>query len=135
MSELVAQAPLLARVDRTIHPRCEMYGYSRAVRVGAHVHVAGTTAEPSVAAAGAGMLEQAESALERIRSALESVDASVADVVRTVTYVTDASLFAEVARAHKSMFDDIRPVASLVEVSAFAAPEYLIEIEAYAIVE
>ena len=115
-------------------PYEEQYGYSRAVRVGAHVHVAGTTASPSVAEAGAGMYEQAVSSLARIADALERLDASVTDVVRTVAYVTDASRFDEVARAHKEIFDEIRPVASLVEVTGFASPIYLVEIEAYAIV-
>jgi enamine deaminase RidA (YjgF/YER057c/UK114 family) len=111
-----------------------MYGYCRAVRVGDQIHVSGTTAEPAVAEAGAGMYEQAASALGRIVNALAELDASPADVVRTVAYTTDVTRFEEVARAHRGVFGDVRPAGTLVEVGNFVSPIYLVEIEAYAVV-
>ena len=112
----------------------DVYGYCRAVRVGNTIHVAGTCArleeldDTSTHA-------QAVAALELIASALAEVGAGPSDVVRTVTYVTDIGDAMEVARAHKAMFDEIRPVSTLVEVSALADPGYTVEIEAYAIVD
>jgi enamine deaminase RidA (YjgF/YER057c/UK114 family) len=98
-------------------------GYSRAVRTGATVSVAGTTG------AGATIAEQARDALARIESALREVGASLTDVVRTRMYVTDIGRWREVAAVHADAFGDIRPVATMVEVSALIAPELLIEIE------
>lgn len=115
-------------------PYEEMYGYSRAVRVGDHVHVAGTTAEPSQVE-GADAYHQAASAIRRIAASLEEVGASLADVVRTVTYVTDIADVDLIARAHKEAFGDVRPAATLVQVAALIDPSYVVEIEAYAIVE
>lgn len=112
----------------------DRYGYCRAVRVGDHVHVAGTTAQPPHVD-GCDAEEQARAAIAIIADALGRVDASLADVVRTVTYVTDIADMEAVARAHREAFGAIRPVATLVEVSALALPEYLVEIEAYAIVD
>ena len=112
----------------------DVYGYCRAVRVGNSVHIAGTCArldeldDRSTHA-------QAVSALAIIADALAEVGASPADVVRTVTYVTSIDDALEVARAHKAMFDDVRPVATLVEVSALADPGFTVEIEAYAIID
>lgn len=112
----------------------DRYGYCRAVRVGDHVHVAGTTAQPPHVD-GCDAEEQARAAIGIIADALARVDASLADVVRTVTYVTDIADMEAVARAHREAFGGIGPVATLVEVSALALPEYLVEIEAYAIVD
>jgi enamine deaminase RidA (YjgF/YER057c/UK114 family) len=112
-----------------------MYGYCRAVRVGGQIHVSGTTADPSVAEAGAGMYEQAASALSRIVNALAELAASPADVVRTVAYTTDVTRFDEVARAHREVFGETRPAGTLVEVGNFVSPDYLVEIEAYAILD
>lgn len=115
-------------------PYEEMYGYSRAVRVGDHVHVAGTTADLSDVE-GADARQQAASAIRRIAVCLEEVGASLADVVRTVTYVTDIADVDLVAGAHKEAFGDVRPVATLVQVAALIDPSYVVEIEVYAIVE
>jgi enamine deaminase RidA (YjgF/YER057c/UK114 family) len=112
-----------------------MYGYCRGVRVGNQIHISGTTADPVVAESGAGMYEQTASALQRIVTALEELDASPADVVRTVAYTTDAALFDEAARAHREVFGDVKPAGTLVEVGNFVSPVYLIEIEAYAVVD
>ncbi|NNK91965.1 MAG: RidA family protein [Acidimicrobiia bacterium] len=112
----------------------DVYGYCRAVRVGNAVHVAGTCArldelhDHSTYA-------QSASALDIIARALSDVGASPADVVRTVTYVTDIDDALDVARAHKAMFDGVRPAATLVEVSALADPAFTVEIEAYAVID
>ena len=112
----------------------DVYGYCRAVRVGNTVHVAGTCARLEELD-DRSTHSQAESALGIITAALNEVGASPADVVRTVTYVTNIDDALEVARAHRAVFDEIRPVATLVEVSALADPGFTVEIEAYAIID
>jgi enamine deaminase RidA (YjgF/YER057c/UK114 family) len=106
-------------------------GYSRAVRIGPHVAVAGTT--------GAGPADdiaaQTRDALRRIAIALEQAGAGLSDVVRTRIYVTDISRWREVGEVHAQVFGEIRPVATMVEVSALIAPELLVEIEVDAYVE
>jgi enamine deaminase RidA (YjgF/YER057c/UK114 family) len=102
-------------------------GYSRAVRVGSHIVVAGTTGSGDTVA------DQTREALRRIQIALHQVGASLSDVVRTRIFVTDISLWHEVGAVHAEVFGDIRPVTSMVEVSALIAPELMVEIEADAI--
>jgi enamine deaminase RidA (YjgF/YER057c/UK114 family) len=104
-------------------------GYSRAVRVGPHVAVAGTTGAGDDAAA------QARDALQRIEIALQGAGATLADVVRTRIYVTDISQWREVGEVHAEVFGDICPASTMVEVSALIAPEFLVEIEADAYLE
>lgn len=109
----------------------DVYGYCRAVRVGDHVHVAGTTArEPNL---DGDAYVQAKAALEIVAAALAEAGSGPADVVRTVTYVTDIADFDLVARAHREMFSEVRPVATLVQVVALVDPRMKVEIEAYAI--
>ena len=103
-------------------------GYSRAVRTGPHVVVAGTTG------AGDDVAAQAREALRRIEIALHEVGASMAEVVRTRIYVTDISRWREVGTVHAEMFGEIRPVTTMVEVSALISPELMVEIEADAYV-
>jgi enamine deaminase RidA (YjgF/YER057c/UK114 family) len=111
-------------------------GYSRAVRVGQWVSVAGTTA----ALNGGGVVggddigAQAREALRRVVAALEQVAAAPEHVVRTRMYVTDISRWEEVGRAHGEVFGDVRPATSMVEVSRLIDAALLVEIEADAVI-
>lgn len=111
-------------------------GYSRAVRVGDRVLVAGTTATlPDGSIAGEGDAgAQARQALENIAAALERAGATLADVVRTRIYVTDIGRWEDVARAHGEVFGAHPPVTSMVEVRRLIDPRMLVEIEAEAVI-
>ena len=109
-------------------------GYSRAVRVGNVVEVAGTTAQDGDGVTGADAYAQTKRALEKIGDALAAAGASFADVVRTRLFVTDISQWEAVGRAHGEVFGDIRPASSMVEVKALIDPRMLVEIEATAII-
>ena len=111
-------------------------GYSRAVRVGNIIEVAGTTAvdaEGQVVGAG-DISKQTDYIFNKIRNALNDAGSKMSDVIRTRMYLTDINDWEAVARVHGDVFSDIKPVSTLVEVSGLIDKELLIEIEVSAVV-
>lgn len=109
----------------------EIVGYSRAVRIGNTIEVAGTTAvddEGEVVGAG-DVGAQTRFILQKIERALHDAGAMMADVVRTRMFVTDITQWEAIGRAHGEFFRDIRPVATMVEVKGLISAEMLVEIE------
>tara|TARA_B100000161_G_scaffold94797_1_gene66840 strand:- start:43 stop:450 length:408 start_codon:yes stop_codon:yes gene_type:complete len=111
-------------------------GYSRAVRVGNIIEVAGTTAvDAEGQVVGAGDIgEQTDYIFNKIRNALNDAGSKMSDVIRTRMYLTDINDWEAVARVHGDIFSDIKPVSTLVEVSGLIDKELLIEIEVSAVV-
>lgn len=111
-------------------------GYSRAVRVGNIIEVAGTTAMDGDLLVGKDdVYEQAVFIFKKIEKTLIELGATMNDVVRTRIFVTDIYHWEEIGKAHAEFFKEIKPVATMVEVSALITPDLLIEIEVSAILE
>jgi enamine deaminase RidA (YjgF/YER057c/UK114 family) len=113
----------------------DIVGYSRAVRLGNVIEVTGTVAvdDNNMLVGRDDPYEQTKFIIQKIERVLNQAGASLKDVIRTRMFVTDISRWEEYGRAHGEFFKDIRPCTSMIQVSGLIAPEYLIEIEATAI--
>jgi enamine deaminase RidA (YjgF/YER057c/UK114 family) len=114
----------------------DIVGYSRAVRIGNTIEVTGTVAvdDNSALVGGNDAYDQTKFIIQKIEKVLQKAGASLKDVVRTRMFVTDISRWEEYGKAHGEFFKDIKPSTSMIEVKGLIAPEYLIEIEATAII-
>jgi enamine deaminase RidA (YjgF/YER057c/UK114 family) len=114
----------------------DIVGYSRAVRVGNIIEVAGTVSVENDILIGEGnMYEQTKCILLKIQRTLHEAGATMNDVIRTRIYVTDISRWDEVGKAHGEFFKDVRPASTMVEVKALIHPAYLVEIEVSALLQ
>ena len=114
----------------------DIVGYSRAVKVGNVIEITGTVAadDNTMLVGGDNAYEQTRFILQKIEKILKKAGATLKDVVRTRMFVTDISRWEEYGKAHGEFFSKIKPCTTMIEVKALIAPEYLIEIEATAII-
>lgn len=114
----------------------DIVGYSRAVKIGNTIEITGTVAvnANNNLVGGNNAYEQTKFIIQKIDGVLQQAGATLKDVVRTRMFVTDISRWEEYGRAHGEFFKDIKPCTSMIEVKGLIAPEYLIEIEATAII-
>ncbi|MBM3417147.1 MAG: RidA family protein [Bacteroidetes bacterium] len=114
----------------------DIVGYSRAVKMGNLIEVTGTVAvdDNNNLIGGDDAYEQTRFIIQKIEQVLQKAGASLKDVVRTRMFVTDISRWEEYGRAHGDFFASIKPCTTMVEVSKLIAPEYLVEIEATAVI-
>jgi enamine deaminase RidA (YjgF/YER057c/UK114 family) len=128
-------APVVRLPGDPPSPFEDSYGFSRILRAGAFVLVGGTTSiTPDGVVIGETPYQQAVEVLEKVSRELARFGAGAADVVQTRIYVTDISRAEEVGRAHAEVFGQLRPLMTMVEVSALIDPRMLVEIEAVAYV-
>lgn len=115
----------------------DIVGYSRAVKIGNIIKVAGTTAvdQQSSIQHPYNAYEQTRFIIQKIANALAQLNAGLADVVCTRMYVCNIDDWEGIAKAHKEFFNHIRPTATMVEVSRLALPELVVEIEVEAIIK
>ncbi len=115
----------------------DIAGYSRAVKIGNTVEVTGTVAvdQDNQLVGGNDAYEQTKFIIQKIEGVLKQAGAELKDVVRTRMFVTDIKRWEEYAKAHGEFFKEIKPCTTMVEVSRLIGPDYLIEIEATAILE
>ena len=115
----------------------DIAGYSRAIRVGNHIYVSGTTATDANGqlAGGDDPYQQSQFIIQKIERALNELGASLQDVVRTRTYIVNEDQWEPVSRAHGEAFSTIRPANTLIVVKALVGDGYLVEMEADALIE
>lgn len=112
----------------------DIVGYSRAVRIGNHLEISGTVAVNEQGVVGKGdAYAQTKFILQKIEGVLRQAGFTLEDVVRTRMYVTDISRWEEIGKAHGEFFGTIKPATSMIQVSAFIEPDYLVEIEVTAV--
>ena len=111
-----------------------LLGYSRAVVAGNTIYVSGTCGVEADGSVSPDMYGQAKRALEIIGAALAQAGAGMKDVVRTRIFVTDATKFDDIAKAHGEIFGEIRPATTIVEVSRLVDACFMVEIEAVAVI-
>lgn len=112
----------------------DLVGYSRAVRIGNQLEISGTVAVNEQGVVGKGdAYAQTKFILQKIEGVLGQAGFTLNDVVRTRMYVTDISRWEEIGKAHGEVFGKIKPATSMIEVSAFIEPDYLVEIEVTAV--
>lgn len=108
----------------------DIVGYSRAVRIGNQLEISGTVATDDSGVVGKGdFYAQTKFIIQKIEKVLHQADFKLENVVRTRMFVTDISQWEEIGKAHGEFFKNIKPVTSMIEISALIDPDYLVEIE------